>query len=231
MERGARASRWAYTLQIAARRLDADEDGQLTHSQFQLLIKTTGNCFTPAEAYRLCSALDATNSGARPLAVPLGMCTSRECDESPAQPFYTAGLAGVVVIADLIDAMMECEAKNANVFGRVNSKRDKTDFPPSPGHTNRSNLPSLPGGILKGGAFEIDCDGRQPWRGGKDVSPEAHAVNVGQSVNVSGNTGNYSNKPSVRDQLPSGTDLNAHPRPTPACVSWASRARAVSRPC
>eukprot|EP00962_Isochrysis_galbana_P027198 scaffold8526_cov100-Isochrysis_galbana.AAC.3 len=121
---------------------------------------------------------------------------------------------------------MQCEAKNANIFGSVNSKRDKTDFPPSPGHTNRSNLPSLPGGILKGGAFEIDCDGQQPWRGGKNVSPEADAVNVGQSVNVSGNTGNYSSKPSVRDQLPSGTDLNAHPRPTPACVSWASRARA-----
>jgi hypothetical protein len=65
LERGTRASRWADTLQIAARRLDADEDGKLAHSQFHLLVKTTGNCFAPAEASRLCAALDATGSGAR----------------------------------------------------------------------------------------------------------------------------------------------------------------------
>jgi hypothetical protein len=118
-----------------------------------------------------------------------------------------------VVIADLLDSMMECESEIANVFGGINSKRDKTDFPPSPMHTDRANQPSLPGGILKGGAFETDCGGPTSWRGGGRVAQQEQAVDDKQSVSASLSSGNNSNMPSVRGQLLSHKDsqLHAHP--------------------
>lgn len=116
-----------------------------------------------------------------------------------ADSFFCWSALGLLAVTNIVEALGEGEVLNANIFGTATSQRLKSDYPPNGAHCNRSNQPSLPGGIMSGGAFADEFLAQSSWRADSHVSPEKRTQESKYTFSnaISVPVGNFSNKSSV----------------------------------
>lgn len=167
LKSGYRSMRWR--LQHAFHGVDLDEDGRVSLPEWVRIVETLGQALTLREAATLFLYYDTAGG----------------------QRERRGTIEQAVVMADVL-------ANRAGAGGDVNvfAKHGALDLGPPPGSKSKSQLPSEPGGLFGGAAYEKEWTDHPSWASG-DFAPPPPGSFAPRDGRPSVAGGNRSNHPSV----------------------------------